>query len=360
MTEKKPVTLVVSDIDNTISEYFNNQGTAWGMGIERLAQSRGMETDELYKNIRENAGGYARFHNFPDLLKETPALSLEGKSAEERKRLEKIDAQICHDVSKQYHEGNKLYEGALATIRKAKAAGAKFVMYTDSQASGAIARLADMNFPIDLIDGLVCRADCTCVADEQTGAFKFKKAPMQVTGQNYSKYRDELVEKLGDNLVINSGDVWKPNMQVMQSIIQRHGSTPEQTVMVGDNIRSDGGIVRMGVNFAWQKQGAEVSEEAKKTYAGLNDNGGYVIGQKAQEESLKKMSAEDPVLGQQYQAHMVTLEGGFKDLNKHFAFRSAEKTAEKVFLQSKIKGQEEKQGAAKAAIQAKLAGRNGR
>lgn len=89
MSERKPVKLIVSDIDNTISDYFNNWGLAWDKGIEALAASRGMEKDALYADIRENADGYARFHNFPDLLKETPSLSLEGKSPEERARLEK-------------------------------------------------------------------------------------------------------------------------------------------------------------------------------------------------------------------------------------------------------------------------------
>ena len=358
MTEKTPVTLIVSDIDNTISDYFNNWGAAWGKGIEKLAESRGMEPEELYKNIRENTGGYARFHNFPDILKETPALSLEGKSAEERKRLEKSDAKICHDVAKQYHEGNKMYEGVLATIRKAKAAGAQFVLYTDSPASGAIARLADMNFPLDLLDGLVCRSDNT--TEEVDGKMQFKKAPLQVTGSNYDKYRDELVKKLGDKLVINSGDVWKPNMEVMQGIMDRHGATPEQTVMVGDNIKSDGGIVRLGIHFAWQKDGAEVSEEAKKTYAGLNDNGGYKIGQKAQEETLNKMSQDDPDLGKKYQENMTVLERGFVDMNKHYRPQSAEKMAAKSNFQEKIAGQGKKKDITNAAINAKIANKNGR
>ena len=82
--EKKPVKLIVSDIDNTISDYFNNWGMAWDKGVEELAKSRGLEKDKLYDSIRDNAEGYARFHNFPDIIKETPELSYEGKSAEER------------------------------------------------------------------------------------------------------------------------------------------------------------------------------------------------------------------------------------------------------------------------------------
>ena len=323
MSEKKPVTLIVSDVDNTISDYFNNWGLSWDKGIEKLAASRGIEKDKLYEDIRENAGGYARFHNFPDLLKETPSLSLEGKSPEERARLEKSDAQICHEVAKQYHAGNTMYEGVIATIRKAKAAGAQFVLYSDSPASGLIARMADMQFPLDLVDGVVCRADCT--TEEVDGKIQFKKAPMQVTGGCFSGYRDALVEKLGDKLVMNAGDVWKPNMKVMQDIMDRHGATADQTVMVGDNIKSDGGIVRLGVHFAWQKEGSEVCAEAQTMYSKINEMSDYKVGAQAHLDMLAKMSKENPELGKQYQDKMITLEGGFKDLNKYFRFQSAER-----------------------------------
>ena len=332
MSERKPVKLIVSDIDNTISDYFNNWGLAWDKGIEALAASRGMEKDALYADIRENADGYARFHNFPDLLKETPSLSLEGKSPEERARLEKSDAQICHDVAKQYHSGNKMYEGVVATVRKAKAAGAQFVLYTDSPASGAIARMADMNFPIDLLDGLVCRADGT--TEMVDGKAQFKKAPMQVTGGRYDGYRDQLAEKLGDKLVMNAGDVWKPNMDVMQAIMDRHGVKAEETVMVGDNIKSDGGAVRLGCHFAWQKEGSEVCPKAQEMYSKINEMSDYKVGAQAHLDMLAKMSRENPALGKQYQEKMVTLEGGFKDLNKYFRFKSAEKSKDQTNGQS--------------------------
>ncbi|MBR1945250.1 MAG: hypothetical protein IJ846_03050 [Alphaproteobacteria bacterium] len=350
MSEKKPVTLVVSDVDNTISDYFNNWGLAWDKGIEKLAESRGMDKDKLYEEIRENAGGYARFHNFPDLLKETPSLSLKDKSPEERARLEKSDAQICHEVAKQYHAGNTMYEGTVATIRKMKAAGAQFVLYSDSPASGLIARMADMQFPLDLVDGVVCRADGT--TEKVDGKIQFKKAPMQVTGGCYSAYRDALVEKLGDKFVMNDGDVWKPNMKVMQDIMDRHGATAEQTVMVGDNIKSDGGIVRLGVHFAWQKEGSEVCDEAQAMYSKINEMSDYKIGIQGHLDMLAAMSKKDPVLGKQYQDKMVTLEGGFKDLNKYFRFQSAERA------KAQAKTTEKNSEAFKAAVVARRA--NGR
>lgn len=348
MSEKKPVDLIVSDIDNTISDYFNNWGSAWDKGIGMLAESRGMKKDDLYADIRDNANGYARFHNFNDIIKQTPSLSLEGKSPEEAARLEKTDAKICHDVAKAYHEGNTLYEGVIATIRKAKAAGAQFVLYTDSPASGAVARMADMKFPLELVDGLVCRADST--TEMVDGKYQFKKAPLQVTGGRYDGYRDALVEKLGDKLVLNPDGMWKPNMDVMQSIIARHESTPDKTVMVGDSIKSDGGAVRIGCHYAWQKEGSEVTPATQEMYSKINEMSDYKIGSAGHLATLEKIKQDDPELGKKYDDKMVTLEGGFKDLNKYFRFQSVEKSREQANTQANA-------AVHAAAIRRRMAGR---
>ena len=326
MTEKTPVKLIVSDIDNTISDFFNVWGLTTDKAVERLAASRGVEKDVLYADIRDNTSGYARFHSISALVKEAPMLSLEGKSPEEAARLEKHDAQLIHDIQKERTEGNKVYEGVIATVRKAKAAGTGFVLYTDAPIAGAVERLADMKFPIDLIDGMVCRADHT--TEEVDGKMQFKKAPMQVKGSKYDKYRDQLVAKLGDKLVMNSADMWKPNPAVMQGILERHNAKPEETVMVGDNIRSDGGAVRLGCSFAWQKEGAEVLPEVKEMYPKINEIESYSIGVEGHLQQLDAIKKNDPGLGKAYDKHMVTLENGFKDLNKFYRFMPLEQSKE--------------------------------
>lgn len=335
MTDKIPVKLVVSDIDNTISDFFNLWGLTSEKGIKALAESRGIEKDVLYENIRDNVSGYARFHNFAGVVAEAPMLSLEGKSPEERARLEKHDAQLIHDIEKERREGNSIYEGVIPTVRKAKAAGAQFVLYTDSPVSGAIHRMADAGFPIDLIDGMVCRADHT--TEEVDGKVQFKKAPMQVEGSKYDKYQAELVEKLGDKLVLNPDGCWKPNTGVFQAIMDRHEAKAEETVMVGDNIKSDGGAVKLGVHFAWQKEGSEVVPEVKAMYRKLNEQAGYSVGAQAHLDQLTQMSKDDPALGKMYKDKMVTLEGGFKDLNKYYRFVPQVKAKEQANTQAVVK-----------------------
>ena len=108
----------------------------------------------------------------------------------------------------------------------------------------------------------------------------------------------------------------------------------EETVMVGDNIKSDGGAVRLGCHFAWQKEGSEVCPKAQEMYSKINEMSDYKVGAQAHLDMLAKMSRENPALGKQYQEKMVTLEGGFKDLNKYFRFKSAEKSKDQTNGQS--------------------------
>ncbi|MCQ2913960.1 MAG: HAD hydrolase-like protein [Alphaproteobacteria bacterium] len=346
MSEKKAVSLVVSDIDNTISDYFDNWSTAWDKGIEMMAEARGMDKDELYKEVRDTAEGYARFHNFSDIQGQVPALSYEGKSKEEAAKLAILDARAEHEVAKIYHSGNKTYFGVRETINKIHQGGAKFVMYTDSPVSGAIARLQDMNFPIDMIDGLVCRADCT--TEMVDGKYKFVDAPMQVTGSDCTIYRDKLAEKLGDKLMINGGDVWKPNLGVMDAIIKAHGATPDTTVMVGDNIKSDGGFVRMGVNFAWQAHGSEVEPATQDMYNKINEMSDYKLGAAGHLGTLAGFREKEPEVAAKYEEKMVPLYKGFTELPKYFQFTTEER----------IKQEEKSKAQLNTAVKARIAGQS--
>ena len=119
--------------------------------------------------------------------------------------------------------------------------------------------------------------------------------------------------------------------------------------MVGDNIKSDGGAVRLGCHFAWQKEGSEVCPRAQEMYSKINEMSDYKIGAQAHLDMLAKMSAEDPALGKKYQEKMVTLEGGFKDLNKYFRFQSAEK--------SKDQSKTTQHSAVRTAIARRMSGR---
>jgi len=330
MTEKTPVKLVVSDIDNTISDYFNIWAQEMHRGIDAIAASRGIDIHDekamaaVYESILHIPTTGAIFHDFARMVRETPAFSLEGYSEEERKRLEKSDAKIAHDFQVGYAKGKSMYNGVLATIEQMHAAGTPFVLYTDSPEDGAIRSLIHMGFPLDKLDGLVCRAN-----DDDEILANGKKAPMQVDGGKIAAAKAKLKARLGDNYVVNAADAWKskdplPDHEgpsVMRGICERFHVDPSEAVMVGDNIKSDGGFVRFGMNYAWQADGAKVTDIAQEMNDNLSDMKDYKLGPEAHLAQLAAMSKENPELGKAYHDKMVTLEKGFGQLGEYFDFQ---------------------------------------
>ena len=329
MTEKTPVKLVVSDIDNTISDYFDTWAKNMNDGINAVAASRGIDINdkeamaEVYASILSIKTQGAIWHDFARMVREAPIFSLEGYSEEERKRLEKSDAKVAHDFQVGYAKDKKIYEGVIDTVKKMREAGTPFVLYTDSPEDGALRSLIHMGFPLDQLDGLVCRAND---ADEILA--DGSKAPMQVDGGKIAEAKKQLKARLGDNYVVNAGDAWKSkdplpgheSESVMLGICKRFGVEPSEAVMVGDNIKSDGGFVRFDMNYAWQKKGSAVSDLASKMNSSLSGMSDYKLGPDAHLAQLKQMSEENPALGKAYRDNMVTLSGGFGDLPDYFEF----------------------------------------
>jgi len=330
MTEKTPVKLVVSDIDNTISDYFDDWAENMHRGIEAVAASRGIDIHNeeamaaVYDSILHIPTQGAIWHDFARMVREAPIFSLDGYPEEERKRLEKSDAKIAHDFQKGYAEKKHMYEGVLSTIKQMRAAGTPFVLYTDSPEDGAIRSLIHMGFPLEELDGLVCRAN-----DSDEILANGQKAPMQIDGGKIAEAKAKLKARLGDNYVVNDTNAWKakdplPDHEgpsVMLGICERFHVDPSEAVMVGDNIKSDGGFVRLNMNYAWQADGAQVTKLTQEMNGRLSGTPDYKLGPEAHLAQLKAMSEEDPALGKAYKDKMVTLSKGFGQLGEFFEFQ---------------------------------------
>lgn len=307
MEQKKTINLVVSDIDNTIADKFGTWGNSLDVAMDKLSKLYGRERADIEQDLLAHVPESMKHISGPYIGKDlrsdvacTP--SLKPTSPEQEKALEKIFHEWDIDKSKA-----ELYEGSAATIRKIKAAGAKFVLYTDSRESVCIPRLAKMGITADMLDGLYV------LPDLKDGQIIHK--PVKGAAQ-------ELKEALGDKLVVLPPKSNKPNPKNMQKILDDMGITdPSTTVMVGDNIRSDGtAAITLGMNYAWQKGGTVIDEPTKRCYDVF-----------CQDPNYKLTTAEH--LSQMNDTNRPTevLES-FMDLNKFYRFTSAEKikTSEKV------------------------------
>ena len=300
MADKKPVSLVVSDIDNTIADKFGAWGNALDAAMDKLAGLHGRDRADLEQDMLAHVPDSMKHISGPYIGKDlrmdvacTP--SMKPTSPEMEKEQEKI----FHEWDKEKSKA-ELYEGVLATINKIKSSGAKFVLYTDSRESVCVPRLAKMGITADMIDGLYV------LPDLKDG---------QVIHKPVKGKAEELRNALGDKLVVLPPKTNKPNPKNMQKILDDMGvKDPSTAVMVGDNIRSDGtAAVTLGMNYAWQKGGTVIDEPTMRCYTVF-----------CQDPNYKLTTAEH--LGQMNDTNRPTevLEG-FKDLSKHYRFMSPEK-----------------------------------
>ncbi len=300
MADKKPVSLVVSDIDNTIADKFGAWGNALDAAMDKLAKLHGRDRADLEQDMLAHVPDSMKHISGPYIGKDlrmdvacTP--SMKPTSPEMEKEQEKI----FHEWDKEKSKA-ELYEGVLATINKIKSSGAKFVLYTDSRESVCVPRLAKMGITADMIDGLYV------LPDLKDG---------QVIHKPVKGNAEELRNALGDKLVVLPPKTNKPNPKNMQKILDDMGvKDPSTAVMVGDNVRSDGtAAITLGMNYAWQKGGTVIDKATMRCYTVF-----------CQDPNYKLTTAEH--LGQMNDTNRPTevLEG-FKDLSKHYRFMPQEK-----------------------------------
>ncbi len=306
----KEKSLIISDIDNTITNFFDMWGDSTAKAFDALAKSRNIPRAALEADVKKHSAD-ASMHDIPTLIMTTPVLR--PKSAAEREKFADDDADIIHQWMKDRREGSKLYDGVLRTIKQAKAAGAKLAIYTDSVKSSTLLRLHHMGVDPGLIDKIYTQPDPHTPGDQSKGPPLPGKSPFA-----------RFTERLRDKVVTLPPGTHKPNPQVMQSILDDFNVSAADAVMVGDNANDGAGglgwtgkdgkrVDGPGVEFAWQAQGATLKESTLSLYDAIGDRPDYKLGRDAVAARMKELDV----------APTVTLEGGFPDLPRHYAFVKA-------------------------------------
>ena len=302
MTDRIPVSLVISDIDSTIADKYDTWAFAVDEAIDRISALYQRDRKEIVKDLLDYVPEDQR-HIAPYIGKDLAAdIARTPSLRPQTPAQEKEMAKILHEWAKKRHQA-KLYDGAAQTINKIRQSGAKFVLYTDSRESQVLPRLAKMGITADMIDALYAMPD----------THKGQVIHKEIKGAAY-----DLREGLGDRMILLEPGAQKPNPAVMQRIINDMGVTDNKTVvMVGDNVRADGtGAITIGANYAWQKGGTDLSPVTIRCYEELNQEKEYKL---TADEHYKQMNDSN--------RPTVTL-NQFMDLPKYFAFMSREKLDE--------------------------------
>lgn len=312
MTDKKPIGLVVTDIDNTIADKFGAWGNALDAAMDKLAKLYGRDRADLEKDMLDNVPESMKHISGPYIGKDlrmdialTP--SMNPASPEQEKGLEKILHEWDKDKSKA-----ELYSGVRETINKIKSSGAKLVLYTDSRESVCVPRLAKMGITADMIDGLYV------LPDLKDG---------QVIHKPVKGAAEEFRKALGDKLVTLPPKSNKPNPKNMQRILDDMGvKDPKTAVMVGDNIRSDGtGAIACGMNYAWQMGGTKIDDATMRCYKVFCQDPNYKL---TTEEHLTQLNDTN---------RPTERLSSFKDVTKFYQFTTPEKALTAVQAKAQAK-----------------------
>lgn len=302
MEQKKPISLVITDIDNTIADKFDTWGVALDTAMDKLAVLYGRSREDISKDLLAGVPEDKKHISGPYIGKDlrsdiAHAPSLTPQTKEQALELEKILHEWDINKSKAV-----LYDGVMATINKIKTSGAKLVLYTDSRESVCIPRLAKMGITADMIDKIYAQPD---VKEGQV-----IRKPVKGKAQ-------ELRDGLGDKLVLLEPKTHKPDPATMQRILDDMGVKDKSAVvMVGDNIRADGtGAIACGINYAWQKGGTVISDATNRCYRAFCQDPNYKL---TTQEHLSQMNDSN--------RPTEVLENGFTDLTKYYRFFNAEKT----------------------------------
>jgi FMN phosphatase YigB (HAD superfamily) len=238
-TNSRPqVALLVTDLDNTLWDWF----AAWHAGfapmLELLARRSGVAQEQLEREIREvhqrrNTSEYSY------LLNELPSLrQLHGDDVD---LMAEYD-DVMHVLYSGRKHNTKLYEGVLGTLHGIRAKGVPVVAYTESIAHWTARRVRDVG-----LDGVLNVLYSSPDHDWPTGI-----GPKDV---RYYASDDAYGLSATEHREVPRG-VTKPNSDILTTILEDYKVEPTQAVYVGDSLTKD---ILMGqaagVNDAWAAYG---------------------------------------------------------------------------------------------------------
>ena len=261
--DKKKVSVIISDVDNILIDFTESHAKATDKALERIAAVKKMSKADLTSFLEKNEKwkGYAK--NVAEIITD-PLDKLKPANADE-------DLAYA-EILKDWHtdlKSSRIIEGVIITVRKIKASGAMFILYSDYPENLLLLRLANVGFPVDLVDAVYAKPDQRKASPPP--AFKIKGV---VSGM-----KDKMA-KAGTKMMVLDFETTKEDVKFILKDIGCSKHNYDTALLIADSVGFDfSEINALGVNTAGVNQ---------------PDN-----------------AAAAPT---------VTLEKGFVDINNHFSF----------------------------------------
>jgi FMN phosphatase YigB (HAD superfamily) len=283
---KKAKTLVVFDLDNTLSDTQSFWCAATWSGIESLCDAFAIPEAKMLASIHAAPAQY-RYADFGSLIDWLDANGHLPPPASPAAKIERdaVKWALRQEWFRLQKKMSVFYPGALETLKDLKKQGVSVALHTDAEASSMIRRLwliaynarrggavKDEHEILDLFDHFYCQPS---IEDDQK---ILRDADLS------------FVLKMKHKTTIWRDNIRKPKPDHTKIILEDFRTRPKHAIMVGDTDKDGGAARPLGVDFAWYYKGADVDPEMAKT-ADRISTAGYLNGAAAIGAAFTKASA---------------------------------------------------------------------
>lgn len=313
MPKYRPKSLILWDLDNTLTDSARFWGVATGAAINATIKTFGLERETVRTAVLRAPSQY-RFSDFGSLLRwlGDEKILPEPASPADAYNLKARQWGIRQMWYRKQKEMTVFYPGTVSALRTIHAHGTKMVIYTDTEASSLIRRmwLLAQN---GVKDG--------SLSDEME-IFKlfdhfYSQPSIEDDFEILKDVDTHFIHALKQKLSIFTPDPRtglerrKPSAAHVARILQDYEAAPKHALMVGDSDK-DGGSARLGgIDFAWVKFGAKLDRETVQT-ARTMASPNFKYGLKAIQDALKTQGI----------VPTVTLQKNLTEILKKFDFIS--------------------------------------
>ena len=216
---KPRITTVITDLDNTLYDWMEMWGAAFGAMLSVLVERSGMPQSVIEREARSVHQRH-RTTEYAFLIQALPCL--------QRKHPGEDLCEVFGDAIRAFRTARerslRLFPSVFETLSGLKSKGCLVVGYTDSRAFYAGYRARKLGLD-GLLDHLYSPPDHDMPAD--TNVESIRSQPREAYQFRNTVHR-----------LLPEGEV-KPNAKVLADIIEDVGAAPEQAIYVGDSLTKD-------------------------------------------------------------------------------------------------------------------------
>ena len=293
MREKQKITLVITDLDNTLFDWFDIWSRSFKAMFDRLVADSGIDSDVLLDEFKEIYQKHGT-SEYAFVIEELSCLKAKHPGEDLAIRYKgAID-----DFRKARHKSLKLYPNVLEGLEALKEKGCLLVGYTESMAFYTRYRMRKLSLD-RVLDYLYSPAD--------------HEIPKGLSPEQIRQYPPEHY-KLRRTIHRHTpkGEL-KPNPKLLLDIVEEIGGTTEETMYIGDSLMKDVAMAQAAsIKDVWAK------------YGKAQDRPEYELLRRVTHWSDEDVEREKELMSGQIIEPTWTLDSSFVELLDFFDFRAFE------------------------------------